>query len=173
MGENYLANFVQSAFDSLTEVKAPVKGGTLVISGDGRYYNKEAIQIISKIAVAEGVSKLWIGKDGLLSTPAASAVIRSRDGGFKVCQKTRTLFYFRIAIVLSCAPPSHNLFLLASCGTLSSLRMAARVAMRGRCLFWAHESMLCDGLEIEAQTHATCEKQHARKLHGIFVIAAG
>jgi len=83
MGENYLANFVQAAFDSLTEVKAPVKGGTLVVSGDGRFYNKEAIQIIAKIAVAEGVSRLWIGKDGLLSTPAASAVIRSREGGFK------------------------------------------------------------------------------------------
>eukprot|EP00287_Rhodomonas_sp_CCMP768_P010722 CAMPEP_0196729820 /NCGR_PEP_ID=MMETSP1091-20130531/10065_1 /TAXON_ID=302021 /ORGANISM="Rhodomonas sp., Strain CCMP768" /LENGTH=685 /DNA_ID=CAMNT_0042072739 /DNA_START=19 /DNA_END=2077 /DNA_ORIENTATION=- len=83
MGENYLANFVQSTFYALEEVKAPVKGGTLVISGDGRYYNKEAIQIIAKIAVAAGVSRIWIGKDGLLSTPAASAVIRAREGGFK------------------------------------------------------------------------------------------
>jgi len=83
MGENYLANFVQSCFDSLADVKAPVEGGTLVVSGDGRYFNKEAIQIIAKMAVAHGVSRLWIGKDGLLSTPAASAVIRAREGGFK------------------------------------------------------------------------------------------
>jgi phosphoglucomutase len=83
MGENYLDNFVQSCFDSLESVKTPMKGGTLVISGDGRFYNKEAIQVITKMAVAHGVSRVWIGKDGLLSTPAASAVIRGRDGGFK------------------------------------------------------------------------------------------
>jgi phosphoglucomutase len=39
MGENYLANFVQAVFDTLEETKAPVKGGTLVVSGDGRYYD--------------------------------------------------------------------------------------------------------------------------------------
>jgi phosphoglucomutase len=83
MKPNFLANFVQSVFDSLEEVKAPVKGGTIVISGDGRYFNKEAIQIIAKIAVAAGVGRIWIGQDGLLSTPATSAVIRSRAGGFK------------------------------------------------------------------------------------------
>ena len=84
MTENYLANFVQSVFTSLEEVKTPMQGGTLVISGDGRYFNRDAVQIIAKIAVAHGVSKLWIGQGGLLSTPAASAVVRSRDGGFKV-----------------------------------------------------------------------------------------
>jgi len=83
MSENYLANFVQSVFTALEEVKTPMKGGTLVISGDGRYFNKDAVQIIAKIAVAHGVSKLWIGQGGLLSTPAASAVVRARDGGFK------------------------------------------------------------------------------------------
>jgi len=83
MSENYFANFVQSVFSSLEEVKTPMKGGTLVILGDGRYFNRDAVQIIAKIAVAHGVSKLWIGQGGLLSTPAASAVVRSRDGGFK------------------------------------------------------------------------------------------
>jgi len=83
MTENYLANFVQSVFTSLEEVKTPMQGGTLVISGDGRYFNRDAVQIIAKIAVAHGVSKLWIGQGGLLSTPAASAVVRARDGGFK------------------------------------------------------------------------------------------
>lgn len=111
MGENYLANFVQSAFDSLAEVKAPVKGGTLVISGDGRYFNKEAIQIISKIAVAEGVSRLWIGKDGLLSTPAASAVIRSRDGGFKVRSRSCTNTHHP----LPPPPPHHPVLVWAGC----------------------------------------------------------
>lgn len=81
MGENYLQNFVQSTFDALKANAVPVAGGTLVISGDGRFYNKEAIQIISKMAVANGVTRIWIGSDGLLSTPAASAVIRNKAGG--------------------------------------------------------------------------------------------
>jgi len=50
----------------------------LVIGGDGRYYNPEAIQTIVKMGVANGVRRFWIGKDGLLSTPAVSAVIRER-----------------------------------------------------------------------------------------------
>merc|ERR1719199_587626 len=83
MTENYLANFVQSVFSSLEDVKTPINGGTLVISGDGRYFNRDAVQIIAKIAVAHGVSRLWIGQGALLSTPAASAVVRTRDGGFK------------------------------------------------------------------------------------------
>jgi phosphoglucomutase len=83
MTENYLANFVQSVFSSLEDVKTPMNGGTLVISGDGRYFNRDAVQIIAKIAVAHGVSRLWIGQGALLSTPAASAVVRTRDGGFK------------------------------------------------------------------------------------------
>jgi len=82
MSENYLDNFVQSTFDALVELGVPVKGGTLVVSGDGRFWNKQAVQVVAKIAVAAGVDRLWIGKDGLLSTPAVSAVIRSREGGF-------------------------------------------------------------------------------------------
>jgi len=83
MSENYLANFVQATFNSLHAAGSPIKGGTLVISGDGRFYNRDAIQIITKMAVAQGVDRIWIGQGGLLSTPAASAVIRARDGGFK------------------------------------------------------------------------------------------
>ncbi|CAN0281684.1 unnamed protein product, partial [Ectocarpus sp. 13 AM-2016] len=52
--------------------------GTLLIGGDGRYFNDKAIQIIIKIAAANGVTRMWVGQDGLLSTPAASAVIRER-----------------------------------------------------------------------------------------------
>jgi len=79
----YLHNFVQSVFNALFDEGVPVKGGTLVVSGDGRFWNKEAIQIIIKIALANGVGRVWCGTGGLLSTPAVSAVIRSRGGGFE------------------------------------------------------------------------------------------
>merc|ERR1740138_2036118 len=81
MGENYLANYVQSVLNTLIDMKVPVKNGTLVVSGDGRYWNPEAIQIIIKMAFAAGVGKVWCGTDGLLSTPATSAVIRCRGAG--------------------------------------------------------------------------------------------
>jgi phosphoglucomutase len=69
---NYLENFVQSIFDSIS---APT-GATLVVGGDGRYYNREAIQIILKMAAANGFGKVLVGRGGILSTPAASCVIR-------------------------------------------------------------------------------------------------
>lgn len=68
----YLENFVQSIFDSLHDFT----GKTLVLGGDGRYFNRPAIQIIIKIAAANGFGKLIIGQGGLLSTPAASHIIR-------------------------------------------------------------------------------------------------
>ena len=83
MSKNYLENFVQSTFDALAKNSVPVKGGTLVVSGDGRYFNKQAIQIVIKMALANGVGTIWVGHAGLLSTPAMSAVIRTREGGFK------------------------------------------------------------------------------------------
>lgn len=80
--ENYLANWIQSLFDSLPE--EDVQGSTIVLGGDGRYFNKEASQIIIKIAAANGVGKILVGKDGIISTPAVSAIIRKRKaaGGF-------------------------------------------------------------------------------------------
>jgi phosphoglucomutase len=68
----YLENFVQSIFDTIT---AP-PGATLVLGGDGRYYNREAIQVILKMAAANGYGHVLVGKGGILSTPAASCVIR-------------------------------------------------------------------------------------------------
>lgn len=68
----YLENFVQSIFDSLENFT----GKTLVLGGDGRYFNRAAIQIIIKIAAANGFGELIIGQNGLLSTPAASHIIR-------------------------------------------------------------------------------------------------
>ena len=76
---NYLQNFVASVFNSLEP--ETVKGGTLVVSGDGRFFNPEAIQVIIKMAAAQGVANVWCGTDGLLSTPATSAVIRTRSRG--------------------------------------------------------------------------------------------
>jgi len=68
----YLENFVQSIFDTQTDLK----GGTLVLGGDGRYYNREAIQIIIRMAAANGVDRVIVAQGGLLSTPAASCIIR-------------------------------------------------------------------------------------------------
>lgn len=62
MQENYLANFVQSIFNSLP--KDQVKGCTLVVGGDGRYYTREAIQIICQIAAGNGVARVWVGQGG-------------------------------------------------------------------------------------------------------------
>lgn len=68
----YLENFVQSVFNSLVDFQ----GKTLVLGGDGRYFNRQAVQTIIKIAAANGFGELIIGQGGLLSTPAASNIIR-------------------------------------------------------------------------------------------------
>ena len=72
MQQHYLENFVQSIFDSI----AAPQGATLVVGGDGRYYNRAAIQIILKMAAANGFGQVLVGQGGILSTPAASCVIR-------------------------------------------------------------------------------------------------
>ncbi|NEN98706.1 MAG: alpha-D-glucose phosphate-specific phosphoglucomutase [Moorea sp. SIO3I7] len=69
---HYLENFIQSIFDSLEGCE----GQTLVVGGDGRYYNRQAIQTILKMAAANGLGRLLVGCGGILSTPAASCVIR-------------------------------------------------------------------------------------------------
>ncbi|XP_039000187.1 phosphoglucomutase, chloroplastic-like [Hibiscus syriacus] len=82
MQENYLSNWIQSLFNSLPP--EDYKNGVLVLGGDGRYFNREASQIIIKIAAGNGVGKILVGRDGIMSTPAVSAVIRKRkaNGGF-------------------------------------------------------------------------------------------
>lgn len=70
----YLENFVQALFNVLGDAS----GKTLVVGGDGRYYNRIAIQTILRMAAAQGYARVLVGQGGLLSTPAMSAVIRRR-----------------------------------------------------------------------------------------------
>jgi phosphoglucomutase len=74
--DHYTENFIQAILDAIPE---GAKDSTLVIGGDGRYYNDVVIQLIAKISAANGVKKLIIGQDGLLSTPATSHIIRSYE----------------------------------------------------------------------------------------------
>jgi phosphoglucomutase len=77
---HYLPNFVQSVFDAVRP-ESGFGGLTLVVGGDGRYYNREAIQIVVRMAAANGFARALVGQDGILSTPAASCVIR-QHGAF-------------------------------------------------------------------------------------------
>ena len=76
---HYLENFIQATFNA----RQDNGGKTLVLGGDGRYYNREAIQLILKMAAANGISRIKVGQHGILSTPATSCVIRkyNTDGG--------------------------------------------------------------------------------------------
>jgi phosphoglucomutase len=85
----YLHNFVQAVFNSLQNDNVTaeniVDGGALLIGGDGRYFNDIAVQVIIKIAIANGVKRIIIGQNGLLSTPAISAIIRERGPRWQQC----------------------------------------------------------------------------------------
>jgi len=72
---HYLENFVQSIFDTQLGSSREL----LVVGGDGRYYNREAIQTIVRMSAAAGISKVMVGRGGILSTPAASCIIRKYD----------------------------------------------------------------------------------------------
>lgn len=72
---HYTENFLQALFNSIPE---GCKGSTLVVGGDGRYYNDHFVNLIAQIGAANGVKKLIIGQNGILSTPAASNIIRIR-----------------------------------------------------------------------------------------------
>ncbi len=74
MGRHYLVNYVQAIFNAIGEVH----GKSLVIGGDGRYFNDRAIQVILRMAAANGAARAIVGQGGILSTPAASHLIRKR-----------------------------------------------------------------------------------------------
>jgi phosphoglucomutase len=80
MQPGYLENFIQATFDAINGGA----GKKLIVGGDGRYFNKVAIQTILKMAAGNGVAEVIVGQDGILSTPAASHLIRlnNADGGF-------------------------------------------------------------------------------------------
>lgn len=77
----YVENFIQSLLDTATDANGGKTLETVVVAGDGRYYNAEAMQIIVRVLAGNGVSNIWIPKGGIMSTPAVSAVIRTREGG--------------------------------------------------------------------------------------------
>ena len=79
MGPHYLENFVQSIFDGI----GGAVGKTFVLGGDGRFFNAQAAQVILRMAAANGAKRMIVGRDALLSTPAASHLIRlnKTDGG--------------------------------------------------------------------------------------------
>jgi phosphoglucomutase len=78
--EHYTENFIQA---TLTAMPGGPEGKTLVVGGDGRYFSPEAVQIILQLAAGNGVKHIILGQDSILSTPAVSALIRSKktDGG--------------------------------------------------------------------------------------------
>ncbi len=79
MQPRYVENFVQSVFDAVREITGCAFGNEmLVVGGDGRFYNRSAIQTIVRMAAANGFRRVLVGRWGILSTPAMSAVIRGR-----------------------------------------------------------------------------------------------
>src|SRR5947199_4964897 len=80
MQPGYLENFVQSVFNAVRgDAGGDFRSATLVVGGDGRYYNREAIQTIIRMPAANGFRRVLVGRGGILSTPAVSAVIRRRE----------------------------------------------------------------------------------------------
>ncbi|KAI8980302.1 hypothetical protein BDB01DRAFT_851904 [Pilobolus umbonatus] len=75
---HYTENFIQAMLESIPESDGGAKGATLVVGGDGRYYSKEVLQAIINCSLGQGVSHLIIGRNGIVSTPAASNIIRKR-----------------------------------------------------------------------------------------------
>ncbi len=83
MGHHYLENFVQAIFDVVGTVDGQGAGKTFVLGGDGRYFNAQAAQVILRMAAANGARRVIVGQGAILSTPAASHLIRliKTDGG--------------------------------------------------------------------------------------------
>lgn len=77
---NYVENFFQCVVSVYSE-RENLVGSTLVVGGDGRYFNKNAIQSVFKIAAGNRIRRIWVGQNGILSTPAVSIIIREREGG--------------------------------------------------------------------------------------------
>lgn len=79
--KNYVENFIQSLLDTAKESNHGEILGTVIVAGDGRYFNNEAIQIICRVLAGNGVKNIWVPQGGIMSTPAVSAAIRMKEGG--------------------------------------------------------------------------------------------
>jgi len=77
----YVENFIQSLIDTAKANNNGEVPKTLIVAGDGRYFNKEAIQKICRVLAGNGVENIWVPTSGIMSTPAVSAAIRTREGG--------------------------------------------------------------------------------------------
>jgi phosphoglucomutase len=77
----YVENFIQSLIDTAQEKNGGKMPQTIIVAGDGRYYNTEAMQIICRVLAGNGVANIWIPQNGIMSTPAVSAAIRTRENG--------------------------------------------------------------------------------------------
>ena len=77
----YVENFIQSLLDTAKQNNNGEMPKTLIVAGDGRYFNNEAIQKICRVLAGNGVENIWVPSSGIMSTPAVSAAIRTRDGG--------------------------------------------------------------------------------------------
>mmetsp|Transcript_45891 Transcript_45891/g.51167 ORF Transcript_45891/g.51167 Transcript_45891/m.51167 type:complete len:525 (-) Transcript_45891:1994-3568(-) len=77
----YVENFIQSLLDTAKENNSGEMPKTLIVAGDGRYFNDEAIQRICRVLAGNGVQHIWVPRSGIMSTPAVSAAIRTREGG--------------------------------------------------------------------------------------------
>jgi phosphoglucomutase len=80
MQSHFLENFVQATLDAI----GGAEGKTFVLGGDGRYFSPQVAQVILRMCAANGAAKVIVGQNALLSTPAASHLIRlnKTDGGF-------------------------------------------------------------------------------------------
>ena len=77
----YVENFIQSLLDTAISKNGGKIPKTIIVAGDGRYYNTEAMQLICRVLAGNGVENIWIPSGGIMSTPAVSAAIRTRGSG--------------------------------------------------------------------------------------------
>jgi hypothetical protein len=79
--QHYLENFIQSLLDTAFDGNGGKPLDAIIVAGDGRYFNAEAMQVICRILAANGVANIYVPQGGIMSTPAVSACIRRKDGG--------------------------------------------------------------------------------------------
>jgi len=80
-GQHYLENFIQSLLNVAKQKNGDRMLETIIVAGDGRYYNNEAMQVIFRVAAGNGVKNIWVPQQGIMSTPAVSAAIRNLNLG--------------------------------------------------------------------------------------------